>query len=77
MTAEFISLCRMMLYGLLILTAIKLTYVTADYMDHQAAMRAQATIEAATPAPGPCVRHYTRRKAGQQASFIQTCEDRP
>lgn len=73
--SEFLNLAKLIVAGMAILMLIKLTYVTADYMDRQAALRARATIEAATPTALPCIRHYAKhRQPGQHFTFTQTCE---
>ncbi|MFN8493862.1 MAG: hypothetical protein U0350_40060 [Caldilineaceae bacterium] len=73
---DFLQLVRLILVGVLILTLVKLTYVTADYMDREAAQRAQAAIDAATPTPSVCHRYYNKRQAGKPFTFVQDCEVR-
>jgi len=73
---EFIRLVKLIVVGILILATIKSLYVSAAWYDRRTAAAAAITSESATPVPGPCVRHYATREAGQRITFVKSCEVR-
>lgn len=70
----FLDLVKSILIAVLVLALLRGVVLFAAWSEERTAAAAIVAADAATPAPGPCVRHYGARSGGQRITFVQSCE---